>query len=515
MAPLMDDRPAAATTDVSKPRLLIIGAGSRGNAYARGVLDTGLGIVAGVVEPVHFKRQRLGSTYIWQGRKPSPDEEFNDWNDFIGFEQQRRKDEAAGVPTHPGIDGVFICVRDDMHVHVVTALAPLGLHIMCEKPLATTLSDCLQIQRTLSSHPPRIFAIGHVLRYSPHNMLLRHLALEQKSIGDILSMEHTEPIGWWHYSHSYVRGQWRKEKLSAPSLLTKSCHDIDFIMWMLCSPLDPKQSPHLPSHITSTGSLKQFVHARKPREAGKSTNCMSCPLKDTCLYSAPRIYYDRHLAHGDAKWPIDIIDPVIPALLESQGLEKAKEALFEALSEDYDPATTPVKDIEDRQWYGRCVWESDNDVCDDQNVTITWPDTSRPGQHAKTAIFHMIAQTLAQCERRGRLYGTHGEISYDSKSITVHDFPSNTTKTYSPEIPTNSHHGGGDAGLTQQFLTAISAVKEGRSSVENSQVEYMGVTVEEVVRSHAAVFAAEEARRMSKVVEWDEWWGRNMDGGLQ
>ena len=50
-----------------------------------------------------------------------------------------------------------------------------------------------------------IFGICHVLRYSPHNMLLRHLVLEKEVIGDVLSIEHVEPVGWWHFSHSYVR----------------------------------------------------------------------------------------------------------------------------------------------------------------------------------------------------------------------------------------------------------------------------------------------------------------------
>jgi predicted dehydrogenase len=50
-----------------------------------------------------------------------------------------------------------------------------------------------------------VFGICHVLRYSPHNMMLRHLVLDQGVIGDVLSIEHVEPVGWWHFSHSYVR----------------------------------------------------------------------------------------------------------------------------------------------------------------------------------------------------------------------------------------------------------------------------------------------------------------------
>ncbi|KAK0807823.1 hypothetical protein LTR75_006458 [Friedmanniomyces endolithicus] len=348
-----------------KPRFLIVGAGSRGTAYAAAMVRSDLGMVAAVAEPIPFKRKQLGSFFVWPHADPQLHQEFDDWKDFVSYEQSRRKDASTGITTTaPGIDGVFVCVKDELHCQVVTALATLSLHIMCEKPLATTLRDCLSIQRTLSQYPQRIFAIGHVLRYSPHNMLLRHLLLERKVVGDILSMEHTEPVGWWHFSHS--------------------CHDIDFILWLLCSPPPDgdQQMPHLPAKISSTGSLKQFRRSRKPAAAGKATNCLSCPLQKDCIYSAPRIYHDRHLAKGITKWPVDIVNPEIPSILSSSGPEAAKAALMASLAEDYDSTSTPVADIESRPWFGRCVWESDNDVCDDQVVTLTWDDDEANGKRA-------------------------------------------------------------------------------------------------------------------------------------
>jgi len=521
MAPLLDSDEtslggtARTTADRSSgnPRFVIIGAGSRGTAYAAAIVRSGLGSVAAVVEPVGFKREQFCTNYIWStDSRPSPEQQFEDWKDFVAFEEQRQKDITAGIETSPRVDGVFVCVRDELHFPIVQALAPLGLHIMCEKPLATTLLDCLSIQRCLQRYPQRIFAIGHVLRYSPHNMLLRHLLLEQRVIGDILSIEHVEPVGWWHFSHSYVRGQWRKEKSSAPSLLTKSCHDIDFLLWLLCSTDGADKPAHLPARVASMGSLKQFNRGRKPKEAGSATNCLSCPIQDGCMYSAKRTYYERHLAKGNAKWPVEIVNPEVENILKTEGPEKAKRALMATLSEDYDARNTPAADIENRPWFGRCVWESDNDVCDDQTVTIEWDETAKDGSGigAKTASFHMIAQTLSQCERRGRVYGTEGEISYDSKSITVNSFPTDTTRTHHPEVPKNSHHGGGDDGLTQQYVKAVTAVMAGTMDVQQAQMEFMGCSLDDAVRSHMAVFAAEEARREKKVVEWDEWWQRSV-----
>ena len=122
--------------------------------------------------------------------------------------EKARRARADGA--EKGVDIAFVCVLDDMHLPVVKALAPLGLHIMCEKPLATSLQDTLDIyaavrQAWIERGEKTVFGIGHVLRYAPHNELLRKLVREDKVIGNIMSIEHTEPIGWWHYTHSYIR----------------------------------------------------------------------------------------------------------------------------------------------------------------------------------------------------------------------------------------------------------------------------------------------------------------------
>ncbi len=126
------------------------------------------------------------------------------------YEQDRRQRAEKGENVPKGVDGVFVCTLDETHEEIILALAPLNLHIMSEKPLATTLRSCVNIYRSLQAEDAacpseRVFSVGHVLRYSPHNMLLHKLLVQDRVIGDIISIEHTEPVGWWHFSHSYVR----------------------------------------------------------------------------------------------------------------------------------------------------------------------------------------------------------------------------------------------------------------------------------------------------------------------
>jgi len=573
------------------PRFLIIGAGSRGNAYAQAVHHSGLGIIAGVADPIISKRVALGAQYIWiplpsrpshvdaqssiseDGREGSErkesgqgderghggstgrreDEEFDSWQQFLKYEVSRRSREAAGERVLSGVDGAFVCTQDRTHREIVEALAPLGLSIMCEKPMATSLADCLAMYRALEGpaaeghgqgHDPmrtdpnrevsgtrqttntktsrgsrQVFSIGHVLRYSPHNMFLRSLLLQDRSIGEILSIEHTEPVGWWHYSHSYVRGNWRKESASSPALLAKSCHDIDFLLWLLCSRLDHAEQPHLPTTVSSAGRLSYFKKSRKPLGAGTATNCLKCPIERTCNYSAKTIYLEKHLLEGNRGWPVDIVVPDIESVFTAEGPEAADQRLLQTLGEDYD-SSAPRETIDGRNWYGRCVWESDNDVCDDQTVTIIWDEELDPNgrvkldRGSKTALFHMIAPTEKQCERRGRIYGTHGEIEYDSYTIKVYTFADGKRQEFQPKRM-GGGHGGGDAGLAGQFVKAVSAVINSKMAAEEAQTTYIGCTVEEAFRSHALVFAAEKARREEKVIKWRDWWRENVEEVLQ
>ena len=240
------------------------------------------------------------------------------------------------------------------------------------------------------------------------------------------------------------------------------------------------------------------------------------------MYSAKKIYNERYLAKGNASWPVKIVDPEIEDCLVTQGPDAAEEKLLKRLAEDYTEATSQ-SEIDKRPWFGRCVYESGNDVCDDQTVMLSWNEETLPllndndssvgvqtqARGAKTASFHMIAFTENQCQRRGRVYGTKGEIEYDSQIIRIHDFSTGHTDVHYPSQP-GGGHGGGDAGLVRQYIRAIEAVRNQGVSVKEAQDLYIGCSLEEVIRSHAMVFAAEQARREKKVIDWKDWWISNV-----
>ena len=57
-------------------------------------------------------------------------------------------------------DAVIVAVHDHMHREVVLAFAAQGYHILCEKPMATSPKDCLDMEKAVKN-AGIIFGMGH------------------------------------------------------------------------------------------------------------------------------------------------------------------------------------------------------------------------------------------------------------------------------------------------------------------------------------------------------------------
>ena len=138
-------------------------------------------------------------------------------------------EDAAKVPRFA--DCVIIATPDRAHTGPAIAFAELGYHVLLEKPMAVTLDDCWAVARQMQKRA-NIFAVCHVLRYMFASRKIKEL-IEQGKVGEVLHIDLTEPVGYWHFAHSFVRGNWASTADSTFSLLAKCCHDIDLLYWWL------------------------------------------------------------------------------------------------------------------------------------------------------------------------------------------------------------------------------------------------------------------------------------------
>ena len=161
--------------------------------------------------------------------------------------EARAYDDYRGVVNDAAVDWVMIGSWNCFHAEQSIAALQAGKHVFCEKPLATTLDDCLAIRKACDESGKQ-FAIGFTLRYSPHCRKVKEI-LESGAIGDIVSMEFNETLPFNH--GGYIHQDWRrKTELAGTHLLEKCCHDLDLVNWYVGS---------LASRVASFGGLNFFV----------------------------------------------------------------------------------------------------------------------------------------------------------------------------------------------------------------------------------------------------------------
>src|SRR5205085_9899193 len=117
--------------------------------------------------------------------------------------------------------------------------------------------------------------------------------LDSEMIGEVINIEHIEGIGWWHFAHSYVRGNWRNTTKSSPIILAKSCHDMDILLWLIGKSC---------TKISSFGTLSHFKIDNASE--GSTERCTDgCKVEPECPYSALKLYMNMN----KSGWPINII----------------------------------------------------------------------------------------------------------------------------------------------------------------------------------------------------------------
>ncbi len=154
----------------------------------------------------------------------------------------------------PGLSWVMVGSWNNYHrEHVVSALES-GKHVFCEKPLATTVDDCLAIRES-HRRSGRIFFFGLVLRYADFYIKIKEL-LDAGYIGKLISFEFNETLEFNH--GGYIHQDWRRlTEYSGGHLLEKCCHDVDLVNWFVGS---------LPRRVASFGGRDFFNPPNKYHE---------------------------------------------------------------------------------------------------------------------------------------------------------------------------------------------------------------------------------------------------------
>lgn len=410
-------------------KTVIVGAGHRSLIYAS------------LAETKPEKMQIVGIVEPNELRKKAAAQRF-------GIPQEKCFDSVEDFLKTPRFaDAVINGTMDAIHVKTTLPLLKAGYDVLLEKPFALNEGEARQLLNTAEQYDRKVM-ICFVLRYAPFYRQIKERIVSGE-IGDILNIQLSEFVSYHHMSTSHVRGKWKNsDECGASMLLAKCCHDLDVMMWLMG---DDK-----PLSVSSFGCNKQFVKENAPENSG--TRCMlDCPLVDTCLYSAKRLYID----HPD-RWSF-----YVWADLEDKG-EATLENKIKALKTD-----SP---------YGVCAYKNDNNVVDHQSVLVNFLSGA-------TGTHNMIGGAARGC-RKIHVTGTKGEIfgTCEDGKFTVYKIDPSPGCEYSEEIVDVSvkgdSHGGGDMILSEDFADYVSG---GKTSISCTSLE-------DSIKGHLAVFLADKSR---------------------
>ncbi len=92
---------------------------------------------------------------------------------------------ALDVINDPNVDAVVIASPGDLHAEQVLACISAGKPVMCEKPLATTIADCIRVVEAEVAHGARLVQVGFMRRYDRAFLDVK-AAMDDGSIGEPL-----------------------------------------------------------------------------------------------------------------------------------------------------------------------------------------------------------------------------------------------------------------------------------------------------------------------------------------
>ena len=401
--------------------IVAIGAGNRTNKYLEYVRrNPDKARLIGVVELNDLRRQKVAVEF---GLDASCC--YTDYRDFF-----RSPLEA---------DAVMICTPENMHFEPAMLAIEAGYHVLLEKPIAQTLEECMAIGEA-ARRKNVIVSVCHVLRYHPYFIKLKELACSGE-LGNIISINHCTSVGVDRATHSFVRGLWSREADTNPMLISKCCHDIDFLLWLTKTRC---------RKITSFGSLRWFRSKNAPE--GSAERCIDCKVEAQCPFSAVDLYRVRR------DWISNFDIPkgkTIDQVIEDE-LREGK--------------------------YGRCIYHCDNDVVDHQIVSMEMDSEV-------TINFSMDLFTLKD-HRKTHICLTEGEIDGNETLLRVRRFRGGAETVY--DFSNLSHqpfHAGADLDIVADFIDAI-----------HSEEKYLRTSIDLSVESHRICFEAERSRKEQRMV---------------
>jgi UDP-N-acetyl-2-amino-2-deoxyglucuronate dehydrogenase len=127
-------------------------------------------------------------------------------------------------------DVAVVCTPNGLHAGQTITCLEQNKHVVCEKPMALSVSECLGMIAAAENSSKQLFVVKQN-RYNPPIVELKKL-LEQRSLGKINSVQLN---CFWNRTASYYKEDvWRGTKsMDGGTLFTQFSHFVDLLLWLM------------------------------------------------------------------------------------------------------------------------------------------------------------------------------------------------------------------------------------------------------------------------------------------
>ena len=128
------------------------------------------------------------------------------------------------------VDLVAICTPSGLHADHAIAALDFGYNVLCEKPMALTVSDCEAMIDTAEKVNKRLFVVKQN-RFNSPVQLVKNL-IDQEKLGKILSVHLT--CAWCRDESYYTNSEWKGTAyMDGGILYTQFSHFIDLLYYLI------------------------------------------------------------------------------------------------------------------------------------------------------------------------------------------------------------------------------------------------------------------------------------------
>jgi UDP-N-acetyl-2-amino-2-deoxyglucuronate dehydrogenase len=156
-----------------------------------------------------------------------------------------------------GVDSVSLCLPHHLHAPVCAEAAAAGVHVLMEKPLATSVEECDEIIEVCERHGVQL-GVVYQHRFNENTQLLRELLqsgkLGKPILGTALFQYFKSPEDTAYFAGSGWRGTWERD--GGGVINSHAVHAVDLVCWLLGTVVDAQ------------GSIATLIHSFEVEDTG-------------------------------------------------------------------------------------------------------------------------------------------------------------------------------------------------------------------------------------------------------